>query len=454
METKKTIIFVGVAVGLVLLAFIFAPKRITPDAFLDQGEAFFPEFTDPNEATTLEVMEFDETTGSPKAFKVTFENGRWTIPSHHNYPADGKDRLAKTAAGVIGIVKDDFRSNNASDYETLGVIDPLEPTAGSKGRGKRVTIKGAGGKVLADFIIGKQVEQRSKLRFVRLPDQKQVYAVRMDIDLSTRFEDWIETDLLQLTKDEIKSVVLNDYKINERTRSVERRDNVQLDLKEDKWSARGMKNNQQVDSTLMSELLSTLDELTIVGVRPKPEGLSESLKKDDSAATISQSDVRSLQSKGYYFTQDGQLMSNEGELLVHTDRGVIYTLRFGEVVHGSGLAVSAGSDETFTDQTAAAAQNRYLFVSAEFDQSAFSEPPKPDNTTFLKKSDSLWSADDKKNKALYDAHNQWGRKVEQGSETVRELNDRFADWYFVISSDSFEKLHRSRKDMVIKKSES
>jgi hypothetical protein len=59
---------------------------------------------------------------------VTFENGRWTIPSHHGYPADGKDRLAKTAAGLIGLTKDDFRTDNVADHEACGVIDPLDNT--------------------------------------------------------------------------------------------------------------------------------------------------------------------------------------------------------------------------------------------------------------------------------------------------------------------------------------
>jgi hypothetical protein len=48
-ETKKTIYFAAAAMVLALVAFIMAPQRLTPDAFLDQGEAFFPEFTDPNE---------------------------------------------------------------------------------------------------------------------------------------------------------------------------------------------------------------------------------------------------------------------------------------------------------------------------------------------------------------------------------------------------------------------
>ena len=143
-ETRRTIYYAGAALLLAGLAFATAPRQKMPEAFFDQGEQFFPDFTDPNAARSLEVVDFDEATGAAIPFKVTFEGGRWTIPSHHGYPADGKDRLAKTAAGLIGIKKDDFRTDNTADHEACGVIDPLDTSSQSlKGRGRRVTIKAA-----------------------------------------------------------------------------------------------------------------------------------------------------------------------------------------------------------------------------------------------------------------------------------------------------------------------
>ena len=58
-ETKKTMIFGAVALALLLLAFVTTPSKVTPDAFLDQGEAFFPDFQDPNSATSLEVISYN-----------------------------------------------------------------------------------------------------------------------------------------------------------------------------------------------------------------------------------------------------------------------------------------------------------------------------------------------------------------------------------------------------------
>ena len=446
-EIKRTLIFGGAAIVLALLAIVTAPRATTPDAFLDQGEPFFPDFTDPNVATTLEVIDFDEETAAARPFKVTFQEGHWTIPSHHDYPADGKDRLAKTAAGVIGITKDDFRSDNVSDHEACGVLDPLEETNPTlKGRGKRVTIKGEGEQVLADLIIGRQLEEKEKFHFIRVPGQKRVYAAKVDVDLSTKFEEWIEQDLLQITLGNIDQVTLQDYSINERTLRVETRDTVVLNKVDGEWKMEraGGKN---VDSSKMSSLLGDIDGLNIVGVRPKPSGVSETLKRVEMGLPISQSDVMSLQSRGYYFTRDGSLLSNEGELVVRTDKGVVYTLRFGEILYGRGEAITAGT-ESSDDTESGPGENRYLFITAEFDPGQLPEPPKPGNTDFETKAEEEWTDEDRKNKETADAHKAWEDEYSEGEKLASDLTERFAKWYYVISSESFDKIHLRRSDLI------
>jgi hypothetical protein len=449
-ETKKTIWFAGTAVILVIIALLLAPGRITPTAFLDQGEPFFPDFTDPNTATTLEVFEYDEATGAARPFKVTFNSGRWTIPSHHNYPADAKDRLAQTAAGVIGIKKDDFRSDNTTDHELCGVVDPLDETVlGLSGRGRRVTLKGPEGNTLADFIVGHEIEGREGFRFVRVPDQKRVYAVRMDIDLSTNFADWINTDLLEVEKTKIDQVILLDYSINERTLRIDQRENLVLSMDGQEWKANNMKSAQQVDSTLREQLLTAIDSLSIVGVRPKPEGLSNNLMEKTDGASIGTSERMSLQSKGYYLTREGDLKSNEGELQVRSTDGVVYTLRFGEILYGSGLAVTAGTEGEGSQD--GSAENRYLFITARFAESLFPEPPEAQYLDFLSKPDSLLTDADREQKRVFDEHERWQRKVDQGRAASDRLNNRFAEWYYVISADSFDKLNLSRAELVVRK---
>jgi len=44
----------------------------------------------------------EELAGKATEFKVQVKEGRWSIPSHYDYPADGADRLATTAAASNG----------------------------------------------------------------------------------------------------------------------------------------------------------------------------------------------------------------------------------------------------------------------------------------------------------------------------------------------------------------
>lgn len=443
-ELTLTKTLAGAALLLAVVAWATSPRNVTPGAFIDQGTEFFPDFQDPNIATTLEVIEFDEETASARPFKVTNQGGIWTIPSHNNYPADGKDRLAQTAAGVIGITRDDFRSDNVADHEALGVLDPIDETITTlTGRGKRVTLRGENDVVLADFIVGKEIEGREGFRFVRIPGQKRVYAAKMDIDISTKFEDWIEKDLLQVTQANIDAVTLLDYSINERTLMVDTRDTVELMKADGTWSAARTPPNKEIDTTKMNSLLSAISGLSIVGVRPKPEGISDRL----SGLRVDRSDMLSLQSKGYYMTREGDLLSNEGEVQIATNEGILYTLRFGEILYGRGEAISAGAGDT-GDASTGPGENRYLFLTSEFVPELLSEPPLPANLEFEGKEDSELTDADRENKKLKEDHDAWQEKMTKGEELAGSLSERFAPWYYVISAESFDKIHVTRNDLL------
>ena len=448
-ELEKTTAFGGAAILVVALALGTAPSRSAPDAFFDVGETFFPEFTDPEAATSLEVVEFDEDTAAAAVFRVANRDGLWTIPSHHDYPADGEERLAQTAAGMIAITKDDFRSDNVTDHEAFGVIDPLDEGVSTlRGRGRRVTFRGASEEVLADLVIGNRVEGRPGLNFVRVPDQNRVYAARTDIGISTSFNDWIETNLLGVERDDVKRVELNEYEIDERTGSVRRRGEFIVDwVEDDVWTANDVPDGKEVDYVQMNLLVGGLMGLEIVGVRPKPEGLSGNLRQAFEERTITNADLQTMQARGFYPTQTGEMLSNEGELKVRTDLGVLYTLRFGEIVYGSGNAVAIG-DETSDDVETGDGENRYVLINAEFDPEALPEPERPANRDFENKAESQWTDADRENRERADLHARWDRRTADGRARAEELSTRFARWYYVVSAGSYNRVRKSRDDLL------
>ena len=128
---------------------------------------------------------------------------------------------------------------------------------------------------------------------MRIPGEKRVYASRMKLDLSTKFEDWINRDLLELNNSEIANVTIQDYSIDERSGSVKTRDNILLFRDEGGWRTKKVHNGYVVDSLKMDSLLTALDSLSIVGVRRKPAGLSASLSKSAASTELTTDDIRS-----------------------------------------------------------------------------------------------------------------------------------------------------------------
>ena len=329
-EPIKTVAFLGAAVALAIAASVVQPEASTPKIFSDQGAAFYPKFTDPQAAKTIEVVDYDDATATATPLKIQFEKGHWTIASHYDYPVEIGDRLAKTAASLIDLRKDIVRSDSVQDHAQLGVIDPLDTKAGLAGRGKRVTLHDAHGEVLADFILGKPTGKPG-YRFVRVPGEKRTYAVKTDADPSAKFADWVNAGILRIASSQVRKISVNRYNID---------------------AAEGRLTNVDrkvltPDSAQFKSAVATLDALKIVDVRPKPAVLAEGLRTGQ--LEVSLETAVSLRQKGYFLSPEGHLFSSEGDMTVDTASGIVYTLRFGDV---------AGTTS----------DNRNLFVTTVFDK--------------------------------------------------------------------------------------
>jgi len=401
-ETLKTAAYVAVAVVLAVTAAVIEPERATPRILSDQGEPFYPKFTDPQAARIVEVVDYDEATATARPFQVEFQRGRWVLSTHNNYPVDVGDRLVKTAAALMDLRKDMVRTDAVQDHAQYGVIDPLDSKVASlAGRGKRVTLRDARKEVLADFILGKPVEGKTGWRYVRVPGQKRVYAVKTDADPSARFADWVNAGLLRIARDSLRKVTVNSYSIDERLGRLENVETVTLTQENKQWKLAGA---EKLNKAAVDTMAATLDTLKIVDARPKPARLAQDLR----AGTLRMSleAAMSLRQKGFFIAPNGRLLANEGELVVETANGLSYVLRFGEIATGAGEVKPASST---------GGENRYLFVTVSFDQA----------------------------RAV-----KYGGDAAQGERLARDLTNRFADWYYVISGGDFGKLRLKRKDLA------
>ncbi|MBN4074017.1 DUF4340 domain-containing protein [bacterium AH-315-E10] len=445
-QTSTTVIFLITAIILLVCAGLIRPKDINNSAFSDQGEGFYSNFTDPLTSTELTVINFNEALGMATPFNVTLKKGRWLIPSHHNYPADAKEKMESIAAGLIGIIKDEIRSEQPADHAALGVINPDDMSVSSiSGRGTRVTLKNKSGQILCDYIIGKDVEGKDGFKYVRIPKQNRTYAAKIDLSFSTEFSDWVETDLLQLSAVNINQLNFRNYSINE-GKMIQGK-SFQLTQKESKWSITGMPADKEINTQKVTSVTTTLSDLEITGVRKKPEGLASFLKVAKKG--LSQMDMISLNNKGFYIHKN-QLFSNEGELHILTKDAVVYVIRFGELFFGTGLDITAGAetDQSKKDENEKkkGSANRYIFITADFSPEHKPEPEKPGTKPEK-------PADDAKDdvKKAYDLaltafneksekHADWIVQVKTGKKKAKELNDHYADWYYVISGGSYDKI--------------
>ena len=472
-DLQKTVVFVVVALLMMGAAFMTIPDRGGGHStFNDQGKKFFPDLNDPNACTTLEVIEYDLSTATPLPFKVTFKDGKWIIPSHRDYPADARDRLSKTAGAVFDLTKESIRSDLVSDHEKFGVVDPLDTKASSlKGQGKRVTLKDSADRVLADFIIGREIKDHPGQRYVRVPGINRTYGVTVGADLTSKFGDWIETNLLKVDSARIRRIFWDKTKVDPERGQVIRGETIALERKDSgsPWTVPGLviPPGSELDSGKINAILSSLADLKITGVRAKPPGLTKDLKVGGGSIKLTESALLSLRDKGFYATRDGQLLSNQGDMKVETDDGAVYTIRFGEVSFARGEALTAGEgeddpkakakDKEAEKKAAAGEDNRFVLVTVDFDPALVPPLPEPrGQLTPLPKDPFLRQPGSPE----YDAQQKEIQEIQTKKEAariaqlapdeqkVRTLSDRFAPWYYVTPGASFRGLSPAKTDLV------
>ncbi|MCA9217188.1 MAG: DUF4340 domain-containing protein [Planctomycetales bacterium] len=385
-EAGKSGVFGLVAAASAVLAFAFQGSSGTTTLPPEVGAMMFPDFHDALAAKSLTITRFDESLGRLEDLEVKQVDGRWRLPSHEGYPADAENKIRDATTPFVDLEIIRVASENETDHQLYGVVKPDKTSSEitDQGVGTRVVVKDSGGKSLVDLIIGKEVKDAEGQRYVCRTDKPRVYVCEIDPDdLPVRFEEWIEKDLLDVSSFDIERLTLKDYTFavqqqlfRQPTTQFTQRLEVSLVHEDNKWQLDSLQENlnnrfveselldsEEVDQERINGLRTALTDLEIVDVDRKPTGLSSDLQADESFFS-NEEGVNSLVEKGFYPVQlDGvpQILSSEGEVIAGTKDGVEYVLRFGR---DEGI-------ETKGDETSV---NRYLLVSARFNEGYFDEP--------------------------------------------------------------------------------
>ena len=493
----RTSLFLLGGVGMLLLGWLAQPRYQSREVKPEAERILFPELTDVQKAASLEVVKYDEELATLQPFKVVQAGGVWVLPSHQNYPADARDHLAAAATELVDLESLDVVSSSAADHETYGVIepDPEKIKPGMVGVGELIEIRDAGGNKLARLVVGKEDKRPGtsaaggkKLRFVRKAGQDPVYRVEIDTSkFTTRFDDWIEKDLLKLSPWDVRRAVLDDSSLGAvesggRIRVEQnRKDRIEVayDDKDQRWTLARLEafgggaeakletlgEAEELAAPRLNDLRNALGDLKIVDVVRKPAGLSAELKAEEKF-TADEEAVRSMQQRGFLPLKSGDILSTDGETIVGMKDGVEYVLRF-----GAGTSVGNGSGE---DVAADDATGRYLLVMARFNESLLEKPvleELPGDAPATEgaaaeggekgAADQLKAADEAEAKAqaalearrAVERENRrrqddYDAKVKAAQRRVRDLNARFADWYYIVPTKEYAKIHLNRAAVV------
>ncbi|MDO4550067.1 MAG: DUF4340 domain-containing protein [Planctomycetia bacterium] len=466
-EIKKTLIFVFVALVLVVSAFIVTrpvKQDYTPNVMI--GKELFPQLTDALSVNSLQIIRYDKNKGTIIPFEVRQVNHRWILPSHQNYPADAKDQVVRAATSLMGLQVISVVSENVSTHSDFGVLAPDQDAlrSGAVGVGERIIMKDEKGNVLMDMIVGKEVDLQQGKRYVRRTGQDPVYTVELDTkQLSSDFSDWIQRDLMQIQPWDIKALNALDYSLDVSTQQLSWEGIIKLeydDMSDPAWTLisneipgpsgemrnRGIPSGKRLDTEKLDDCRNALADMRIVNVVRKPEGLSSQLKITGNYE-FNEEDMNSLREKGFYLlsfpTAGGgtemALLSNEGEITVTTKMGIRYVLRFGNV---------AGTGDISTESDAPFGLNRYLFIVAELDTDSIPEPHLHDLPEIPENVSDTQRAQLEAQRQAVQSMNQeeterYETAVSEAKTRADLLNERFAQWYYVIPESVYQEIRLS-----------
>lgn len=526
-ENTRTGTYLLTAVLVGALAYATAPtplrdERTKESEIYPPGTKLFSVFNEikPDQIKAIEIQRYDEKLAKKTTFKVAVKGKKWVIPSHGDYLADAQRQLEQITKALVSAELYENRSHDMQDHETYGVVDPSDVKDGEvkKGVGTLISATDDSGKVIAKVIVGipeagAKVEDSNSFappsndkdqgRFLRLGDEQDTKVGKIDLDVfSTDFAKWIEPDLLQLNAIDVSGVDIRDYAIlpmsdgrgNVRSFLEMRGENSLAVDASGKWVPKSMSvfregetieqplaEDEEVNNEQLNQLKTAVDELKIVDVERKPEGVGEAVVSYDTGgagqgASLDQDTLQELAARGYFQNPKGGILGMNGEIHVSMKDGVDYVLRFGKP-----QGLGEGDDKKL---------NRYLMVTAQFNPDAIAPPevlpvppgvPGPAQEDEEAKSDDEAKDADSKDAEAKDADakdtaikegdpneaekrlaaereriikqnkrnkEEYADKIRLGQAKVKELNNRFRDWFYVISDDVYRKIHLDRRKIV------
>ena len=462
---------IGLAALVALIAWLkFQPRLPDMEPQEKIGKILLDRFSDISAAAQIEFVCVDPSSGEPKSLRLSREKDAWTIPSMLNYPAENPERLAKVLSPLTQlVVLDTLKASNSSNSKEIdelhrecGLLNPSnfipnysEENESNLAFGSALAIKidDESGERLVDLLVGTRAPQTSETRdarFVRFANDDVVYVVDFSVDSTQEvgttefteypdrisFEpvDWINPDLLRISRWNIKLLTVMDYGLSfqkhegeaptfefnakgvavfkqtpdnslSRVWSLFRRVDYATG---GSWNELTAVNEESAQNDALNETADALARLRIETVRRKPDALRALFKSGNIGSALT-SYSETLADLGFATYDRDPLDAQNIEPILVGEGGAI------EATMKSGEKLSLIFGRKFDNM-------RICVVTAQFDKQAL-----------------INNAKDEAEVAFY---------ATDGEKESQKDADRFADWFYFVTEDAYETLRFRFSDVL------
>ncbi|MDO5565164.1 MAG: hypothetical protein Q4G59_00810 [Planctomycetia bacterium] len=486
-EIVKSLILGCLAIALLGLWLTFQPKPPTVRPEDKVGLKLFPSFEDPTLLGKITIVKRVEGQERPRTIRLQEQNGSWSIVSNLAFPAENADQMARVITPLLRLSVLGVRDKLGSDADVrktiafhaeCGVLDPGDETVSdAKNTGVRVTLGGRSGEVFADAVIGRRVEESSAardVRYVRVFGDETVYTA----DFSTKSDehaqgeeqtlfvdslsveplDWMNRDVLRISRWDIRSLGIHDYPYDIKTNKGTCRG--YFVLKQDPtnstqraWSCDryyeidkngkyakklGLK-PEEIHNERINVAADVLARLRLTSVERKSDELVRVLRQERSLREWTQTG-QTLAPFGFAVAEFDVLNPQGTEPCLAGEGGQCYLT----MKDGVQLVLVWGAKKE---------SSRYLLVWARVDPEGAKGP------TLLKKLETTSKMSvaekakiDEENKRI-DSENAI-RKSEfelarsEAAKRVAVLNDRFAPWFYLVADEELKSIMLHKSDII------
>ena len=211
MNSKITIVLVLVAVVLAGGIWVYSNKEDAASAAAAKpGTKIFPDLP-VNDITKFTMRDADN------SITVEKKGGEWVITDLYNYPAQ-YDRVYAVLKNMDDLTVGQKIPARPSSLGRLSLGDPDDKSLSPGQSGTLITAYTKDGSTVAACVAGKVKMAKSNPnipymyapnkdgQYVKLPDEDSVYLVSQVFELDKKPENWIDRELIAVSKDQVKTM--------------------------------------------------------------------------------------------------------------------------------------------------------------------------------------------------------------------------------------------------------